>query len=73
MSPEEVSEAASGGERITLVDVRAPSEFEASHIEGAINIPAPDLRSRHNELDSSYPVLLMCSSGQRSSLAARIF
>jgi len=72
LSPEEVSVAASGGETVTLVDVRARSEFEASHIEGAINIPAPDLRSRHNELDSSYPVLLMCSSGQRSSLAASI-
>jgi len=72
LSPEEVNAAASGGSTITLVDVRAASEFEASHIEGAINIPAPDLRSRHHELDSSYPVLLMCSSGQRSSLAASI-
>jgi glyoxylase-like metal-dependent hydrolase (beta-lactamase superfamily II)/rhodanese-related sulfurtransferase len=72
MSPEEVSLAASGGETITLVDVRAQSEFEASHIDGAVNIPAPDLRSRHKELDSSYPLLLMCSSGQRSSLAASI-
>jgi glyoxylase-like metal-dependent hydrolase (beta-lactamase superfamily II)/rhodanese-related sulfurtransferase len=72
LSPEEVSAAAAGVDKITLVDVRARSEFEASHIDGAINIPAPDLRSRHNELDSSYPVLLMCSSGQRSSLAASI-
>jgi rhodanese-related sulfurtransferase len=72
LSPEEVNVAASGGEAMTLVDVRARSEFEASHIDGAINIPAPDLRSRHNELDASYPVLLMCSSGQRSSLAASI-
>jgi glyoxylase-like metal-dependent hydrolase (beta-lactamase superfamily II)/rhodanese-related sulfurtransferase len=72
LSPEEVNAAASSGEAMTLVDVRARSEFEASHIDGAVNIPAPDLRSRHNELDSSYPVLLMCSSGQRSSLAASI-
>jgi glyoxylase-like metal-dependent hydrolase (beta-lactamase superfamily II)/rhodanese-related sulfurtransferase len=72
MSPEEVNAAASGNDPITLIDVRASSEFEVSHIEGAINIPAPDLRSRHNEIDSSYPALLMCSSGQRSSLAASI-
>lgn len=72
LSPSEVHDATSGGEKISLVDVRAPSEYRASHIDGAINIPAPDLRSRYNELDSSYPILLMCSSGQRSSLAASI-
>ena len=72
LSPEEVHATATGGETITFVDVRAEAEFEGAHVEGAINIPAPDLRSRHSELDSSYPVLLMCSSGQRSSLAASI-
>ena len=71
-SADEVNAAAFGDERVTLVDVRARSEYEASHIDGAVNIPAPELRSRYNELDSSYPILLMCSSGQRSSLAASI-
>ena len=55
-----------------LVDVRTPTEFKDNHIKGAINIPAPDLRERHTELDPGKPVVLICSSGNRSSLAASI-
>lgn len=72
LSAEEVHAAAVGDEPIALLDVRAPSEFEASHIGGAVNIPAPDLRTRHAELDPSMPTLIMCSSGHRSSTAASI-
>jgi len=55
-----------------LVDVRAPREYEVEHIKGAVNIPAPDLRTRHNELDRSKPAVLICSTGHRSSLGASI-
>ncbi len=61
-----------GDERIVLVDVRTPLEFRDSHIEGAINIPAPDLRTRHTELDPEKPIFLICSSGNRSGLAASL-
>lgn len=57
---------------MTLVDVRAPGEFEALHIQGAVNIPAPDLRRRHADLPKGMPVVLICSTGHRSSLAASI-
>lgn len=42
------------------------------HIQGAINIPVPELRTRYNELDKSSPVLVMCSTGHRSSLGTSI-
>ena len=32
-----------------LIDVRFPDEFEEEHVEGAVNIPALDLRTRHPE------------------------
>ncbi len=57
---------------LLLVDVRDPQEFSESHIEGAINIPAPDLRRRHEEIPQNQPVYLICSTGSRSSLAASI-
>ncbi|MBN1906906.1 MAG: MBL fold metallo-hydrolase [Deltaproteobacteria bacterium] len=56
----------------TLVDVRAPLEYETSHIEGSVNIPAPHLRFRSNEIKKDKPVYLICSTGNRSSLAASI-
>ncbi len=58
--------------RFILLDVRAPIEFEDSHIDGAVNIQVSDLRTRYSELDSSRPVVVMCSSGNRSSLSASI-
>ncbi|NLW51701.1 MAG: MBL fold metallo-hydrolase [Candidatus Brocadiaceae bacterium] len=72
LSAHELHEMACSTEPMTLVDVRSPAEFEALHIEGAVNIPAPDLRTRHSELPKDAPIALTCSTGHRSSLAASI-
>lgn len=72
ISAEDLHDKVTGRERFVLVDVRSPSEFADSHIEGAINIPAPELRTRHGELHPQKPTILICSSGNRSSLAASI-
>jgi rhodanese-related sulfurtransferase len=37
------------GELPVIVDVRTPEEFSASHIDGAINIPANGLAARAGE------------------------
>jgi hydroxyacylglutathione hydrolase len=55
-----------------LLDVRGVREFAESHVKGAVNIPAPELRTRHTELDRSRAIILTCSTGHRSSLAASI-
>ena len=57
---------------LALVDVRAVGEYKSNHIKGAVNIPAPELRQRHEELDKNKPVILICSTGHRSSLAASL-
>ena len=72
ISAEDLHDRVTGESTSCLVDVRAPLEFEESHIEGAMNIPAPDLRTRYNELHPDKPTFLICSSGNRSSLAASI-
>jgi rhodanese-related sulfurtransferase len=55
-----------------LVDVRQPEEFAAGHIEGAINLPLPQLRSRLGELPRDREVWLNCGVGQRSYYALRM-
>jgi rhodanese-related sulfurtransferase len=55
-----------------LVDVRAAGEYESNHIKGAVNIPAPELRQRYKELNKNKPVILVCSTGHRSSLGASL-
>lgn len=73
LSTPELAAMVNGGEPMMLVDTRAPGEFEKGHVEGAVNIPAPDLRSRYAELQSAgVPVVLICNSGNRSSLGAAI-
>lgn len=72
LSAEELHEISRGKDEMIIVDVRAPAEFEGFHIEGAVNIPAPDLRTRYKELDPKVLVATICSTGHRSSLAASI-
>ena len=72
LSAQELYERLQATSAVALVDVRSPQEFAAGHIEGARNLPAPDLRSRWRELDPGRPTYLTCSSGNRSSLAASI-
>jgi len=59
-------------DNVKILDVRAVSEFEEQHIEGAVNIPAPDLRERHKELDKKENYYVICSTGHRSTLAISI-
>ncbi len=72
ISAEELHDRVTGTSNMVLVDVRAPLEFEDGHIGGAVNIPSADLRTRYQELDPDKPTFLVCSSGNRSSLAASI-
>jgi hydroxyacylglutathione hydrolase len=72
VSTPELRELSCRGADITLVDVRSPGEYGSYHIEGAINIPAPQLREKYTDLDTSVETVLICGGGQRSSLAASI-
>jgi NADPH-dependent 2,4-dienoyl-CoA reductase/sulfur reductase-like enzyme/rhodanese-related sulfurtransferase len=55
-----------------LLDVREPLEFSSGHVEGAVNIPLPDLRARMNELPLTKEIAVYCGVGQRSYYATRI-
>lgn len=59
-------------EPLVILDVRAPSEYESFHIEYALNIPVPELRTRYSELDPKGDIALICSTGHRSSMGCSI-
>lgn len=55
-----------------LLDVRTVREYAGGHIEGFRNIPIDELRERIHEIDPGKPVYVICQSGLRSYIAARI-
>lgn len=57
---------------VTLLDVRTAQEFATGNINGFVNIPVDELRERAGELDKDKPVYVICQSGLRSYIAARI-
>lgn len=57
---------------IMLLDVRTPMEFGLGTIEGAINIPVDELRSRMNEIPKDKEVIIFCQVGLRGYLAYRV-
>ncbi len=60
---------AAGGQ---WLDVRLPSEFEAHHESGAINIPLYFIRLKLNALDPKKRYVVCCDTGRRSSAGAFI-
>jgi rhodanese-related sulfurtransferase len=57
------------GEPITVIDVREVAEFEAGHIEGAVNLPIRQLARGLRKLPpgKNSPLAVICRSGARSS------
>jgi NADPH-dependent 2,4-dienoyl-CoA reductase/sulfur reductase-like enzyme/rhodanese-related sulfurtransferase len=55
----------------TLIDVRTPGEFNAGHVDGAINIPVDDLRERFAEIPKEN-VIVTCQVGQRGHTASTL-
>jgi sulfur-carrier protein adenylyltransferase/sulfurtransferase len=56
-----------------ILDVREQEEWDEGHIPGAVHIPRGHLESRIERAapDSSRPVLVYCSAGNRSAFAAK--
>jgi len=59
-------------DRVTLIDVRTPSEFSNGHIEdaGQLNYYALDFKKKLLLLPKEKPVYLYCNTGYRSQKAA---
>lgn len=60
------------GEEVQLIDVRTTEEYEAHHLNKALNIPLAELMDKLNLIDFSRPVYLICQTGARSAKAMRL-
>ena len=59
-------------DRLTLIDVRQPHEWEICHLPGAKLIPENDLPARMHELDSADEFVIYCRIGGRSARALKL-
>lgn len=59
-------------DNVTLLDVRTKVEYSRGHMEGFKNIPVDELREKLEEIEKDRPVYVICQSGLRSYIAARI-
>lgn len=55
-----------------LIDVRKPSEFDAEHVEGAINIPLSEINQHLSKFPKDESFTIHCAGGFRSLIAASI-
>jgi NADPH-dependent 2,4-dienoyl-CoA reductase/sulfur reductase-like enzyme/rhodanese-related sulfurtransferase len=55
-----------------ILDVREPFELAVENVEGAVNIPLGQLRTRLDELPRDQTINVFCRSGQRSYYATRV-
>ena len=55
-----------------ILDVREAFELAVENVEGAVNIPLGQLRSRLDELPRDQTIHVFCRSGQRSYYATRL-
>jgi hydroxyacylglutathione hydrolase len=58
--------------KINVFDVRKESEFNAEHVEGAINTPLDYINEHLSEIPKDETVYLHCAGGYRSMIAASI-
>ena len=55
-----------------LLDVRTAHEYDLNHIDGAVNVPVDELRSRLSEIPADKRIIVYCAVGLRGYLACRI-
>jgi glyoxylase-like metal-dependent hydrolase (beta-lactamase superfamily II) len=60
------------GDKIQVVDVRRPAEWQAGHVGTARHKPLDKLMSDLGDLDKSRPMAVYCKSGYRSAIAASL-
>ena len=69
LTPEELAHKVTGGEPITIVDVREPHERAIQRFPDALVIPIGQLARRQKELDPQHDTIFICKEGKRSILA----
>lgn len=73
LTPAELHQLLSNGEKLFLVDVREPHEHEEFNL-GGVNIPVTSLPFRIEDLKDAQDdkIVLYCQSGNRSGMAQKL-
>jgi adenylyltransferase/sulfurtransferase len=58
------------GDRLRIIDVREPNEYQINKIPGSTLIPLGEIPQRYRELDPNEEYVLQCKVGGRSAKAA---
>jgi sulfur-carrier protein adenylyltransferase/sulfurtransferase len=58
------------GDRLSIVDVREPNEYQINRIAGSVLIPLGEIPKRYHELDPNEEYVIQCKVGARSAKAA---
>jgi rhodanese-related sulfurtransferase len=59
-------------DEVQVLDVREQAEWDAGHIAGSVHTPYHDISGTPDGIDPAQPVAVICSSGQRSAVAASL-
>lgn len=70
LSPTEVAQALAV-DRIVLIDVREPYEFDAERIAGSVNLPLSVFDSSQVTAPAGKTVVISCAGGVRSARAVQ--
>jgi rhodanese-related sulfurtransferase len=55
-------------DRLQLIDVRSPDEYNEGHIPGAMNLPMDQAEARLADMGAHDPVVLICQTGRRAQM-----
>jgi adenylyltransferase/sulfurtransferase len=66
---EELKQRLDRGDKVFILDVRNPEEYQICRIPGSKLLPLPELPNRFRELDPSVEMVVHCKSGMRSAKA----
>ena len=58
------------GDKLVIVDVREPNEYQINRIPGSVLIPLGEIPRRYAELDQDAELVMQCKMGGRSAKAA---
>ncbi len=72
ISPKDLYALMNKGESPLVVDVRLPAEWMALRIGTVLNLPLSHLAELSSKLDPALPVVVVCNSAYRSSMATGI-
>jgi sulfur-carrier protein adenylyltransferase/sulfurtransferase len=69
ITPVELKKRLDSGDKLFILDVREPNEYQINRIPGSTLIPLGDLPRRYQELPSDVEIIAHCKMGGRSAKA----